>query len=142
MIAGRSFAQDVPARRCLCCGEAVETPSIPACWDHWVLLPADLQSSIIKASGRGRLADYGAHILKAIKIWRRAGIWRAKGGTSVMSGCHQPSNTTILETRTVAEFLRLADRRRKNTMRQVRTVKRQLRLVLAFSESIARHPQN
>jgi hypothetical protein len=100
-----------------------------------------LQSSIIKASGRDRLLDYGTHILAAIKIWRRVGVWRSKAAGSGISGCHRPGNTTILEARTVAEFLRLADQRRKNAMRQVRTVRRQLKLVLAFSESVARHHQ-
>jgi hypothetical protein len=63
-------------RLCLCCGAATETPSIPACWTHWQILPEDLRSSIVKTSARLQLTAYAQAATEAITIWREAGAWR------------------------------------------------------------------
>lgn len=114
--------ESTAARLCVCCGCAAATRSMPACWDHWILLPADLQSSIIKTAGRGRLADYGRYLSDAIAIWRRAGAWRSKSANTASSG-DWTSATPILAARTIAEFLRLAEQRRKTTIRQGKAAK-------------------
>jgi hypothetical protein len=55
-----------------------ETPSIPACWEHWLLLPEDLRSSIVKSYGRGQIAHYTNNVLQAVMVWRLTGAWRNK----------------------------------------------------------------
>jgi hypothetical protein len=67
-----------PPRLCLCCGEPTATRSIPACWDHWIALPEDLRSSIMVSYGRGQLRTYGDSLMEAVRIWRSAGLWRAR----------------------------------------------------------------
>jgi hypothetical protein len=51
---------------------------LPACWDHWALLPVDLQSLIVTSYGRGQLKRYADGLLEAVKLWRQAGAWRSK----------------------------------------------------------------
>ena len=68
----------VRLRLCLCCGTASETPAIPACWDHWQLLPEELRSSIVKSSARVQLTLYAKAITEAVAAWREAGAWRPK----------------------------------------------------------------
>src|SRR5690348_6586153 len=68
----------VRLRLCLCCGTASETPAIPACWDHWQLLPEELRSSIVKSSARVQLTLYAKAITEAVAVWREAGAWRPK----------------------------------------------------------------
>jgi hypothetical protein len=94
---------------------------MPACWDHWILLPQDLQSSIIKTSARGRLNAYGTHLLEAIRIWRRLGAWRAKG----------TGRSSILAARTIGEFVRLAEQQRRKTDREAKVDSRRRELELA-----------
>jgi hypothetical protein len=123
MVEVGSVPGGATARRCVCCGDAVATRSIPACWDHWRLLPEDLQSAIIKTTGLGRLAEYGRHLLEAIRIWRRAGAWRAKGIYATSGGDLAPK-ATILAARTIAELLQLSEQSRRTTIRQVKAANR------------------
>src|SRR6185437_1775602 len=74
-----TMTQSPRVRLCLCCGTASETPAIPACWDHWQLLPEELRSSIIKSSARVELTLYAKAITEAVAVWREAGAWRPKG---------------------------------------------------------------
>ncbi len=67
-------------RLCLCCGASAATRSVPACWDHWTLLPEGLRSSIVTSYGRGQLSRYAESLLEAVKLWRQAGAWRSKRG--------------------------------------------------------------
>jgi hypothetical protein len=53
-----------------------ETRSIPACWEHWTLLSADLRSSLVQNYGRGLLTQYAESLLEAVRLWRQAGAWR------------------------------------------------------------------
>ena len=65
-------------RQCVCCGTSAATRSIPACWEHWNLLPEDLRSSIIKSAGRGDIKQYTDRLLEAVAHWRGIGAWRNK----------------------------------------------------------------
>jgi hypothetical protein len=42
------------------------------------VLPGELRSSIVISYGRGELTAYAEHLLAAVKVWRLAGVWRAK----------------------------------------------------------------
>lgn len=57
---------------------ATATPSLPACWDDWNLLPEDLRSSIIKNYGRRQINEYADDLLAAVVFWRQVGAWRSK----------------------------------------------------------------
>lgn len=63
-------------RRCVCCGAATATRSVPACWEHWTLLSQDLRSAIVIAYSRGQLTQYADCLDAAVKLWREAGVWR------------------------------------------------------------------
>src|SRR6185312_17486960 len=63
-------------RRCLCCGSVTATRSIPACWEHWTLLPEDLRSSIVTTYSRGQLMQYADRLDSAVRLWREARVWR------------------------------------------------------------------
>ena len=95
-----------------------------------MLLPQDLQSALIKTSARGRLAEYGKYLLDAIRIWRRAGTWRSSGGNPATAD-GAAGSTSILAARTIAEFLRLAEQRRKKGIREAKAAN--LRQVAAAS---------
>ena len=62
-------------RRCVCCGEPTPSRTMCACWRHWMMLPEDLRSELLKSYGRGQLASYRHHLLKAVEIWRQRGVW-------------------------------------------------------------------
>ena len=49
--------------------------SMCACWGHWMALPEDLRSALLRSYGRGELANYRRNLLKAVEIWRQRGIW-------------------------------------------------------------------
>lgn len=66
------------ARLCLCCGTPSAARSIPACWDHWNVLPEDLRSSIVISYGRGRTKAYGDGLMEAVRLWRSTGAWRCR----------------------------------------------------------------
>jgi hypothetical protein len=68
--------QDKVMRRCACCGVPTATRSIPACWEHWNVLPEDLRSSIVKSHGRGQIKQYKDTLLEAVMLWRQTGVWR------------------------------------------------------------------
>jgi hypothetical protein len=82
-------------RVCLCCGTVTETPSIPSCWDHWLLLPEELRSSIIKTSARGQLIQYAKAATEAIAIWRKAGAWQPKGRTPQPNAAAQAHGNVV-----------------------------------------------
>ena len=35
-------------RKCVCCGAPTPTHSMCACWDHWIVLPEDLRSELLR----------------------------------------------------------------------------------------------
>jgi len=78
MVAESSGARRTRVRECVCCGAATATPSLPACWDDWNLLPEDLRASIIKNYGRRRINEYADDLLAAVAFWRQVGAWRSK----------------------------------------------------------------
>jgi hypothetical protein len=43
---------------------------------HWMALPEDCRSELLKSYGRDEFANYHRNILKAVEIWRRLGVWR------------------------------------------------------------------
>ncbi len=47
-----------------------------ACWPHWMVLPEDLRSELLKSYGRDEFANYHRNILEAIETWRQLGVWR------------------------------------------------------------------
>ena len=63
-------------RKCACCGAPTPTQSMCACWAHWMALPEDLRSELLKSYGRDEFANYHRNILKAVEIWRRLGVRR------------------------------------------------------------------
>ena len=65
-------------RPCICCGEPRATPSVPACWDHWIALPEDLRSELVVSVGRGQIGRYGDCLMEAVRIWRQTGLWRSR----------------------------------------------------------------
>lgn len=67
-------------RRCVCCESPTASRSIPACWEHWNLLPEDLRSVIVKFAGRGDIKQYADCLLEAVAHWRQVGAWRSKRG--------------------------------------------------------------
>ena len=78
MVGVASNPKDGRSRLCLCCGEPTATRSIPACWDHWIALPEDLQSAIVISTGRGEIGRYGDCLMEAVQIWRQTGLWRSR----------------------------------------------------------------
>lgn len=66
------------ARPCICCGEMRASPSIPACWDHWIALPEDLRSELVVSVGRGQIGRYGDCLMEAVRFWRQTGLWRSR----------------------------------------------------------------
>lgn len=78
MVAVSSGARRTRVRECVCCGAATATPSLPACWDDWNLLPEDLRSSIVKNYGRRLINEYADDLLAAVAFWRQVGAWRSK----------------------------------------------------------------
>jgi hypothetical protein len=61
-------------RKCVCCGTPTPTLSMCACWDHWMILPENLGSDLLRAYGWD--AKYHRALLDAVRIWRHAGVWR------------------------------------------------------------------
>ena len=66
-------------RECVCCGAPTPTQTMCACWPHWMVLPGDLRSELLKSYGRDEFANYHRHILEAIEVWRQLGVWRVPG---------------------------------------------------------------
>jgi hypothetical protein len=44
--------------------------------DHWMALPEDLRSALLRTYGRDELANYHRALLDAVEIWQHAGAWR------------------------------------------------------------------
>jgi hypothetical protein len=63
-------------RKCVCCGAPTPTHSMCACWDHWMALPEDLRSELLRTYSRDELANYHRALLLAVKAWQQAGVWR------------------------------------------------------------------
>ena len=63
-------------RECACCGAPTPTQSMCACWPHWMVLPEDLRSELLKSYERDEFANYHRNILEAIETWRQLGVWR------------------------------------------------------------------
>ena len=116
MVAESSGARRTRVRECVCCGAATATPSLPACWDDWNLLPEDLRSSIIKNYGRRQINEYADDLLAAVAFWRQVGAWRSKLGRKVASAAAQttPSAPTISTTSNERNVIALAERRRSS----------------------------
>lgn len=51
---------------------------MPACWEHWNVLPEDLRSFIVISYGRGRTKAYGEGLMEAVRLWRLTGNWRLR----------------------------------------------------------------
>jgi hypothetical protein len=105
--------EDAPGRNCLCCGMAAASRGIPACWEHWILLPEDLRSSIVISQGRGQLSIYTENLLEAVRVWRLNGAWRHKSKKAEMpvtvSLARAPSGPTV-----DVQIISLFDRRQKS----------------------------
>jgi hypothetical protein len=78
MVEVSQGGEETPRRLCLCCGAPTASRSIPACWDHWSVLPEDLRSTIIVSHGRGQLKVYADSLFLAVRVWRLSGAWRSK----------------------------------------------------------------
>ena len=111
MVAVSSGARRTRVRECVCCGAATATPSIPACWDDWNLLPEDLRSSIVKNYGRRNIKEYGDDLLAAVAFWRQIGAWRSKLRKTIPSATapRAPAVAIVSNERNV---IALAERRR------------------------------
>lgn len=66
-------------RKCVCCGAPAATRSLCACWEHWMVLPEDLRSELLRSFSRDEFANYRRALLSAVEIWRHAGVWRVPG---------------------------------------------------------------
>ena len=78
-VRGLADASTTPGgdlRECACCGAPTPTQSMCACWPHWMVLPEDLRSELLKSYGRDEFANYHRNILEAIETWRQLGVWR------------------------------------------------------------------
>lgn len=101
-------------RLCLCCGTVTATPSIPACWEDWQLLPEELRSSSIKTAARGQLILYAKALTEAVIVWRKAGAWRPKR--------HAAKATAALPLPALQRLLFSAYRQETNELGRVRDV--------------------
>jgi hypothetical protein len=63
-------------RICPCCGEPTPSPSMPACWSHWKLLPEDLQIELITTHSRCELLKYADALSRSIKVWKELKAWK------------------------------------------------------------------
>jgi hypothetical protein len=74
----RQLHENEPSRKCVCCGVATPTRSMPACWEHWAMLPMDLRSDLIATYSRGELREYAENLKQAVVTWREVGAWRSR----------------------------------------------------------------
>lgn len=119
MVAESSGAPRARVRECVCCGAATATPSIPACWDDWNLLPEDLRSSIVKNYGRRQIKEYTDDLLAAVAVWRQVGAWRSKlrkAAPAVPAPSVPAASPSVSEERNV---IALAERRRSPVVQTV-----------------------
>ena len=56
-----------------------------ACWDHWMALPEDLRSELLRTYSRDELANYHRALLVAVKAWQQAGVWRKAAKERVLN---------------------------------------------------------
>ena len=116
MVAESSGARRTRVRECVCCGAATATPSLPACWDDWNLLPEDLRSSIVKNYGRRLINAYADDLLAAVTFWRQIGAWRSKLRKKVSPAPSAPADPIASDSRNV---IALAGRRRASVVQTV-----------------------
>lgn len=114
MVAESCGARRTRVRECVCCGAATATPSLPACWDDWNLLPEDLRSSIIKNYGRRQINEYADDLLTAVAFWRQVGAWRSKlrNKVSAAAPAAAPSHSATPIENNERNVIALAERRR------------------------------
>jgi hypothetical protein len=43
---------------------------------HWMALPEDLRSELLRSYSRDEFANYHQALVNAVEKWRHAGIWR------------------------------------------------------------------
>jgi hypothetical protein len=126
-IEGGDMTQAKHVRLCLCCGAATATPSIPACWDDWQLLPEELRCSIIRTSARAQLILYAKALTEAVSIWRNAAAWRPKRyavSSHASSALQDQSNVVpvaVLQQRLLSAFDFSGDDRSHAHAQQTRT---------------------
>jgi hypothetical protein len=119
MVAESSGARRTRVRECVCCGAATATPSLPACWDDWSLLPEDLRSSIIKNYGRRQIKEYADDLLAAVAFWRQIGAWRSKLRKKAAAGI-TPSTQAVPNVGEERNVIALAERRRSPAVQTAR----------------------
>jgi hypothetical protein len=104
---------DGPGRTCLCCGIAAASRDIPACWEHWILLPEDLRSALVISQGRGQLSVYTANLLEAVRVWRLKAAWRPRTKKAPMPVAAAAAETLPSPT-ALGKVISLFDRRQKS----------------------------
>src|SRR6185437_16063648 len=129
-MSGSQTDSGASPRRCLCCGAATATRSIPACWEHWTLLPEDLRSSLVVTSSLGQLTQYADGLDRAVRLWREAGVWRPPHRVSFPR-----ANASI---RSADNVIPLTQRNRQTAASPLRPVNMLSRIATGTSDP--RHP--
>lgn len=119
MVAESSGAHRTRVRECVCCGADTATPSLPACWDDWNLLPEDLRSSIIKNYGRRKIKEYSDDLLAAVAFWRQVGAWRSKLRKKATSAI-MPRALAVPGASEERNVIALGERRRSSVIQSAR----------------------
>lgn len=99
-------------RPCLCCGIPSASRSIPACWDHWNVLPEDLRSFIVISYGRGRTKAYGDGLMEAGRLWRLTGHWRVRAAKTSAAAA-RPATESASRPQSENRVISLVERRQK-----------------------------
>jgi hypothetical protein len=133
MDEARSDSQRAGGRLCLCCGTQSATRSIPACWDHWNVLPEDLRSLIVISYGRGQAKTYGEGLMEAVRVWRVTGAWRS-GSNKRRAAIEHTSPGTPSASLSESRVISLVERRQTFAPRRLGS----LPSVAEFAERTAR----
>jgi hypothetical protein len=112
MLQATSGNEHTFGRLCLCCEMQSATRSIPACWDHWNVLPEDLRSSIVMSYGRGHAKAYGENLMQAVHLWRLSGVWRLRSKKTRLA-IESKDCKTSPEPSTERRVISLLERRQK-----------------------------
>jgi len=118
LVAESFNTQGPTTRQCICCGIPAATRSIPACWEHWNLLSADLRSSLVRSYGLGQLTQYANCLLEAVSLWRQVGAWRHKRGDTNLPVVKSSTLNSHMERKVIErklierKVIQLAGRRR------------------------------
>ena len=113
MLEANAEEEALPQRLCLCCGAPTATRSIPACWDHWSLLPDELRLPMVANYGRCELQAYAENLLQAVRIWRQAGAWPLRSWRKAASPARSRAMTDS-ELRSAQSIISLLERRPKS----------------------------